>query len=144
MEKVIRIYTDGASRGNPGPGAIAYIIMDESGNVLRQSAKFIGACTNNIAEYSALILALEEAMKLGSDAFCFSDSELMVSQLRGKYKVKKGHIKELFERVKTIEKNFSKIEYNSVRRTDAMIRKADGMVNSVLDDVEKLQAIRRK
>jgi ribonuclease HI len=144
MEKVIRIYTDGASRGNPGPGAIAYIITDESGNVLRQSAKFIGACTNNIAEYSALILALEDAMKLGSEAFCFSDSELVVSQLQGKYKVKKGHIKELFERVKTIEKNFSKIEYNSVRRTDAMIRKADDMVNAVLDNVEKLQAIKRK
>lgn len=141
---MMRVYTDGASRGNPGPGAIAYIITDTAGSVLRQNAKFIGACTNNIAEYSALILALGEAAKIGREAACFSDSQLMVSQLKGEYKVKKGHLRELFDEIKRLEKKFKKIEYHNVRRTDPMIKKADRMVNEVLDAVAKAQKILSK
>jgi ribonuclease HI len=135
MEKM-KIYTDGASRGNPGPGAAAFIIIDEKGNLLRERAEFIGACTNNIAEYKALIAALKEAAKLagkGGEIVCYSDSQLMISQMKGEYKVKKGHLKELHEEAKTLEKGFAKVEYVNVRRTDPVIQRTDRMVNDVLN-----------
>ncbi|UCC91712.1 MAG: ribonuclease HI family protein [Candidatus Aenigmatarchaeota archaeon] len=129
------IYTDGASRGNPGPGAIAFVILDQKGEILKQRREFIGVCTNNIAEYKALISALTEAKKLGKEVSCFSDSKVMVSQLRGEYKVKKKHLKELFEKVKKIEREFKCVEYSNVRRTDSNIKKVDRMVNEVLNQV---------
>ena len=132
----LKVYTDGASRGNPGPGAIAFIITDSAGKLLSEHAHFIGACTNNIAEYRALIAALEEAAKLageGSEITCYSDSQLMINQMRGDYKVKKGHLRELFEEAKALEKSFRKASYVDVRRTDPAIQKADRMVNAVLD-----------
>jgi ribonuclease HI len=137
MEK-IKIYTDGASRGNPGPGAAAFIIIDEKGNLLKERAEFIGACTNNIAEYRALIAGLKEAAKLtgkGGEIVCYSDSQLMISQMKGEYKVKKGHLKELHDEAKALEKGFTKVEYVSVRRTDPVIKRADMMVNCVLDRI---------
>ncbi|MEE9323438.1 MAG: ribonuclease HI family protein [Candidatus Aenigmarchaeota archaeon] len=129
------IYTDGASRGNPGPGAIAFLILDGRGEILREHKHFIGVCTNNVAEYRALIAALERARKLGDEATCFSDSKLMINQLKGKYKVKKKHLKELFDRVKKIEREFRKVRYSNVRRTDPDIKKVDRMVNEVLDQI---------
>ncbi|MEM5871441.1 MAG: ribonuclease HI family protein [Candidatus Aenigmatarchaeota archaeon] len=137
MEKIIYIYTDGASRGNPGPGAIAFIITNENGDVLKESAKYIGNTTNNIAEYKALIFALNEAKGLGEKVVCFSDSKLMISQLKSEYKVKKSHIKELFNEVKSLEKNFKLVEYVNVRRENEMTKKVDKKVNEVLDAIEK-------
>ena len=139
----LKIYTDGASRGNPGPGAIAFIITDTAGKLLKERAQFIGTCTNNIAEYKALIAALQEAERLAGkgcdcEIICFSDSQLMVNQMRGEYKVKKGHLKELFEQAKSLEKKFKKVEYVSVRRTDPAIQMADRMVNGVLDSAARL------
>jgi ribonuclease HI len=128
------MHTDGASRGNPGPGAIAFIITDSKGNLLKEHAQFIGMCTNNIAEYRALIAGLKEAGKIsGGEIACFSDSQLMINQMRGEYKVKKGHLKELFDEAKTLERRFRKAEYVNVRRTDPAIQRADMMVNEVLD-----------
>ncbi len=129
------IYTDGASRGNPGPGAIAFLILDERGKILRKHKHYIGACTNNVAEYRALIAALERARRLGDEATCFSDSKLMINQLKGKYKVKKKHLKELFEKVKALERKFRKVEYLNVRRTDPVIKRVDRMVNEVLNKI---------
>lgn len=129
------IYTDGASRGNPGPGAIAFLILNEKGEILRKHKHFIGVCTNNVAEYRALIAALERARKLGDEATCFSDSKLMIHQLKGEYKVKKKHLKALFDRVKKIEEEFKKIEYKNVRRTDPVIKRVDRMVNEVLNKI---------
>ena len=129
------IYTDGASRGNPGPGAIAFLILDGRGEILRKHKHFIGVCTNNVAEYRALIAALERARKLGDEVSCFSDSKLMINQLKGKYKVKKKHLKELFEKVKALEKGFRKVEYSNVRRTDPVIKRVDRMVNEVLNKI---------
>ena len=133
MEKVIHVYTDGASRGNPGKSAIAFVITDEKGNIIKEEAKFIGECTNNIAEYSALILALNEAKNISKKIVCFSDSKLMINQLIGAYKVKKSHIKELFAKVKKLEKLFESVEYRNVPRTNPFIKKADYMVNKILD-----------
>lgn len=135
----LNIYTDGASRGNPGPGAIAFIITDSDGKLLKEHAQFIGACTNNIAEYRALIAALKEAAKIAdgnSEITCFSDSQLMISQMKGEYKVKKGHLKELREEAKSLEKKLKKVDYVNVRRTDPVIQRADRMVNEVLDNVK--------
>ncbi|MCX6817308.1 MAG: ribonuclease HI family protein [Candidatus Aenigmarchaeota archaeon] len=140
MEK-IKIYTDGASRGNPGPGAIAYMIVDEKGALIAERAEFIGACTNNIAEYKALIAGLKAAEKLAhaGELTCISDSQLMISQMKGEYKVKKGHLKDLHDEAKALEKKFAKVEYVNVRRTDPVIQKADRMVNYVLDSMSRFR-----
>jgi ribonuclease HI len=132
--KKIKIYTDGASRGNPGPGAIAFLIF-EKGKLLMKRSEFIGNCTNNIAEYKALIAALKAAAKFDGEIECFSDSQLMISQMKGEYKVKKCHLKELYEEAKMMESKFRKVDYFNVRRTDANIQKADAMVNETLDHV---------
>lgn len=126
------IYTDGASRGNPGSAAIAFLITDGK-KILKSHKRFIGECTNNVAEYRALIAALERARKMGEEAVCFSDSKLMISQLRGEYKVKKPHIKELFGKVKELEKGFDSVEYRNVRRTNPGIKRVDRMVNQILN-----------
>jgi ribonuclease HI len=131
---IAEIYTDGASRGNPGPGAIAFIIAKE-GKIVMKHKHFIGRCTNNVAEYRALISALERAKKLSKEIRCFSDSKLMINQLKGEYKVKKPHIRELFQRAKALEKNFEKVEYVHVNRTNHGIKMVDRMVNEVLDRV---------
>ena len=128
----LKIYTDGASRGNPGPGAIAFIIM-EGGKVVKEHSHYIGKCTNNVAEYRALIAALERANKAGNEIECYSDSKLIIHQLRGDYKVKKPHLKQLFEKVKSLERKFKAVKYYNVRRTDPNIKKVDRMVNEVLD-----------
>jgi len=130
----IEIYTDGASRGNPGPGAIAFIIV-KKGKIIRKHKHFIGNTTNNVAEYRALISALERARKLSKEIRCYSDSRLMVHQLRGEYKIKKPHIRELFDRAKTLERGFAKVEYVHVNRTNPGIKIVDRMVNEVLDRV---------
>lgn len=129
------IYTDGASRGNPGPGAVAFLILNDRGEILRKHKHYIGKCTNNVAEYRALIAALERARKLGDEVSCFSDSKLMVNQLKGKYKVKKKHLKALFEKAKSLERKFKKVEYKNVRRTDPVIKRVDRMVNEVLNKI---------
>ncbi|NIO19267.1 MAG: reverse transcriptase-like protein [Candidatus Aenigmarchaeota archaeon] len=129
----LEIYTDGASRGNPGPGAIAFIIVDEKKKIVLKHKHFIGKCTNNIAEYRALIAALERAGKLAKEVRCFSDSKLLVKQMKGEYKVKKPHIKELFERAKTLERKFASVEYKHVNRTNPGIRMVDRMVNDILN-----------
>lgn len=128
----LEIYTDGASRGNPGPGAIAFIIA-RGGKVVMKHKHFIGRATNNVAEYRALVAALERAKRLGREVRLFSDSKLLVKQMKGEYKVKKPHIRELFERAKNLEKEFEKVEYRHVNRTNPGIKMVDRMVNEILD-----------
>jgi ribonuclease HI len=130
----VEIYTDGASRGNPGPGAIAFIIARD-GKIVMKHKHFIGKTTNNVAEYRALIAAMERAGKLSKEIRCYSDSKLMIHQLKGEYKVKKPHIRELFQRAKDLERKFEKVEYVHVNRTNHGIRMVDRMVNEVLNKV---------
>ena len=86
-----RLYTDGGARGNPGPAAFAYVLHNDDGDVLAAHGEAIGVATNNVAEYSALIGGLEKARELGiTDLEVVSDSELMVKQMRGEYKVKRS------------------------------------------------------
>jgi ribonuclease HI len=99
VNKVI-IYADGASRGNPGPAAIGAIIKDEKGNPITQISRCIGITTNNQAEYQAIIAALEKALGLGAKQVELkSDSELVVKQINGRYKVKKAVLRPLYQRI---------------------------------------------
>ncbi|MFC2046813.1 ribonuclease HI family protein [Chloroflexota bacterium] len=103
VERVV-IYADGASRGNPGPAAVGATIKDEKGRLLTSVSRRIGRATNNQAEYKAIIAALEEAIKLGaSEASIYLDSELVVRQISGKYRVRNATLKPLYYQVKKLQ-----------------------------------------
>jgi ribonuclease HI len=131
----ISVYTDAGSRGNPGPSAIAYSVYDSSGKLLEEGGKFIGTCTNNTAEYSAMIAALHAAAKFsGGEVSCFSDSEIMVKQLNMDYRVREKHLKALFDKVRKAEGNFEKVTYTHLRRENLKISRMDAIVNKTLDE----------
>ncbi len=130
---VIRCYTDGASRGNPGPSAYAFILV-RGGAIIARESGFIGTGTNNIAEYEAVIRALDLAAEYGTGPVeVFSDSELVVRQLNGRYAVKKPHLAELFGEVQKRISRFRSVKFVSVPREDPCIRKADDLCNEELD-----------
>ena len=132
--KKIYVYTDGGSRGNPGPGAVGVLVCDTKGRVLCKKGEYIGETTNNRAEYTALIKALEVSKKYCKiEVNCFSDSQLMVRQLNGEYKVKNYYIKKLFTEVKKLEKNFKKVDYQHVPRENKQIKIVDRLLNKELD-----------
>ena len=108
----LRIFSDGCSRGNPGPAGIGYVLYDEDGAVLREVSKFVGVRTSNEAEYIALIEALREAIKLGADEVeCYSDSELLVRQLRGEYAVRSPRLDALYRKLISIVGEFKSVSY---------------------------------
>ncbi len=126
------INTDGGSRGNPGPSAIGIVIRDNTGTVVKEIGKYIGVGTNNEAEYKALVLGIETVIEKGEkDLQCYLDSELVVNQLTGKYKVKNMELKKFWDQIKILEKKLEKIEYTHVRREKN--KEADAIVNQVLD-----------
>ncbi len=128
------IYTnsDGGARGNPGPGAIGVVVRDEKG-VLATYSTEIGICTNNIAEYRALIKALELASKYGKEIKCYLDSELVVKQMLGEYKVRDEKLIPLFLEVQKLIDKFDKVNFVFVRREDIFQQMADALVNQTLD-----------
>ncbi len=129
--KVI-IHTDGGSRGTPGPAAAGFVLEDSDGRRLQAKAFFLGETTNNVAEYTALIKALEAAKKLGADqVVVHSDSELMVRQLSGAYKVKSEAIRPLFEHVNELRSQFESCLVRHVLREKN--EAADRLVNQALD-----------
>jgi len=131
MQKLI-INTDGGSRGNPGPAGIGVVFSDEKGETLATFREYIGEATNNIAEYEALIMALEKARDFEvSEIECRLDSELIVRQLNGQYKVKDENLKKLFNRVKELV-FFKPVKFVHVRREQN--KKADELVNLALDE----------
>ena len=138
------IYTnsDGGARGNPGPGAIGIVIRNNN-EILIKYSQFIGRnVTNNIAEYEALIKALELASKFTKEEItCILDSELIVNQLLGKYKVRNPKLLELFLKVQKLQENFKKIKYSHVSRMDKYQQIADEILNEELD---KEVGIRKK
>ncbi len=130
------IYTnsDGGSRGNPGPGAIGVLIRNDHEILIRYSEKVGNLVTNNMAEYEGLIKALELASGItNKEVTCIVDSELLVKQLLGEYKVKNRRLLELFLKVQKLQEKFEKITYKHVSRFDPYQVIVDEMLNQELD-----------
>ena len=130
-----RINIDGGSRGNPGPAAYGVLIRDANGAPVAKLKKYIGRFTNNVAEYYGLIAAMDYAQSHGVRAIRIeSDSELMVKQMRGQYKVKSVDLQPLYERAQKMSKAFDSFRIDHVYREQN--READALANEALDEVE--------
>lgn len=130
----ISIYTDGGARGNPGKAAAAYVAFNE-GKLIKKGAKFLGIKTNNEAEYEAVILALEwlTSNETETEVFFHLDSELVVNQVTGEYKVKSPHLKDLLTKVQALlKKKDFKYSFKSIARAKNAV--ADALVNETLDE----------
>lgn len=128
------IYTDGASRGNPGKASYGFTISDEKGNLVFEEGKFIGITTNNVAEYTAVL----EAFKYLKNGYpekhqidLFADSRLVVEQLSGRFKIKNPRLKLIFEQIKILEMEMGSVFYTHIPREKNF--KADGLANWALD-----------
>ena len=129
------LWTDGGSRGNPGPAAYAYVLETEDGTVLDARGEAIGTATNNVAEYSALVAGLRRAAELGvHELELRSDSELMVKQMRGEYRVKNKDLQGLFLDASRAARDVGRVTYTHVRREHNEL--ADRLVNEALDAAE--------
>ncbi len=125
------IYADGGSRGNPGPAAAGAVISSES-RELCSISQFIGVATNNVAEYTGLVLALERALELGiTHVQVYMDSELIVKQMNGQYRVKNAGLIPLFQKAKTFASRFTSFKIDHVRREFNKI--ADRLANEAMD-----------
>jgi ribonuclease HI len=130
-----RANIDGGSRGNPGPAAYGVIIRDGRGEIVAKLKKYIGRMTNNVAEYYGLIAAMDYAQSHGIRALRIeSDSELLVKQMRGQYKVKSEDLRPLFERAQKMSKAFDSFRIEHVYREQN--READALANEALDETE--------
>ena len=127
-----KLSTDGGARGNPGPAAYGYVLEAEDGTVLDARGKMIGVATNNVAEYRALIAGLEKAVELGiGELEVVSDSELLVKQMQGEYRVKNEALRELNDEANSLERKLGRVRYTAVRREHNEL--ADKLVNEALD-----------
>src|SRR5436305_3602493 len=127
-----RLFTDGGARGNPGPAAYGYVLEAEDGTVLAAAGEAIGTATNNIAEYSGLVAGLQRALELHvPEVEVVSDSELMVKQMRGEYRVKNAALRELYEEAVALARRVGSVEYRHVKRAHNEL--ADRLVNDALD-----------
>jgi ribonuclease HI len=127
-----RLFTDGGARGNPGPAAYGFVLEADDGTVLAAEGRAIGVATNNVAEYSALVAGLEKALELAvGEVEVVSDSELMVKQMRGEYKVKNEALRDLSVRAARLGREVGRVRYTAVRREHNEL--ADRLVNEALD-----------
>ena len=127
-----RLSTDGGARGNPGPAAFAYVLEAEDGTVLAAHGEAIGVATNNVAEYRGLVEGLRKAVELHVDEVeVVSDSELLVKQMRGEYKVKNAALRELSVEAGRLARQLKRVTYRAVRREHNEL--ADRLVNEALD-----------
>ena len=127
-----KLSSDGGARGNPGPAAFGYVLEAEDGTVLDARGEGIGVATNNEAEYRGLVAGLEKALELGVDELeVVSDSELVVRQMRGEYKVKKETLRTLNEQASDLARRLARVSFTSVRREHNEL--ADRLVNEALD-----------
>jgi ribonuclease HI len=127
-----RLSTDGGARGNPGPAAFGYVLEADDGTVLAAHAETIGIATNNVAEYRALVAGLEKALELGVDEVdVVSDSQLLVRQMTGEYKVKNEALRKLSDEAAALARRLRRVTYRSVLREHNEL--ADRLVNEALD-----------
>ena len=127
-----KLSTDGGARGNPGPAAFAYVLEADDGTVLAAHGEAIGVATNNVAEYRGLVAGLQKARELGMQEIdVISDSELMVKQMRGEYRVKNEALRELSLQASRLAREIGSVTYTAVRREHNEL--ADRLVNEALD-----------
>jgi ribonuclease H / adenosylcobalamin/alpha-ribazole phosphatase len=127
-----RLSTDGGARGNPGPAAYGYVLETDDGTVLDARGEAIGVATNNVAEYRGLLAGLASALERGVDELeVVSDSELLVKQMRGEYKVKNETLRELVAQARALADGLEDVSYTAVRREHNDL--ADMLVNEALD-----------
>ncbi len=127
-----KLFTDGGARGNPGPAAYGYVLEADDGTVLAAHGERIGIATNNVAEYSALIAGLEKALELAvPEVEVISDSELLVKQMNGEYRVRNEALRELSSRAARLARQIGNVSYRAVRREHNEL--ADRLVNEALD-----------
>ena len=135
--KKLFIYIDGASKGNPGKAGYGFLIYDEKKNLVEKSGGFLGITTNNVAEYFALIFSLISAIKYNPESIIvYSDSQLMVKQINGEYKVKQEWIKRLYAVSKSLIGNFKKISIVYIPREEN--KEADNLANSFVEKQNSL------
>ena len=140
---LINIYTDGASRDNPGESASGYALFDKAGNRLFSNEFYNGIKTNNAAEYLALIAALEKAVELygpENDVVAFSDSTLVARQVAGSYKTKNSGLKALNRKARELAGRFRSFTIKNVPRENERIAEVDAALNALLDDIESKAA----
>ena len=138
MSGVLEIFTDGACSGNPGPAGIG-VVISQNGQVIKRISKFIGEATNNLAEYTALIYALQEALVLkASEIKVSTDSELLYHQIKGRYKIKNEKLKNLFDQVQHLSRGFKRIDFERVPREEN--QEADRLATQAVKKVQKKQA----
>jgi ribonuclease HI len=126
------LWSDGAARGNPGPAGIGVVLKSESGELLVAEGRFLGHSTNNVAEYQALLLGLERARELGIETLeVRADSELLIKQLKGEYRVKNAGLRPLYERALELLRGFARVELRHVRREHNA--EADRLANQGID-----------
>lgn len=131
MHFVIR--TDGGARGNPGPAGIGVVVEDGTGKMVEEHSKFLGVKTNNQAEYEAVLLGLRRVLELGgTSAEVVADSELLIKQANGEYKVKHVNMKPLFAALKDLERAIGSVSYRHVRRAENV--RADELANQAMDN----------
>jgi ribonuclease HI/probable phosphoglycerate mutase len=135
-DKALSLFTDGACRGNPGQGGAGAVLLGRNGEVLGTAKKFLGHCTNNIAEYRALILGLEMALERGTSAISiYLDSELLVRQIQGIYRVKNPDLKPLMVEIRDLMDRFDTWKIEHVPRSENAL--ADGLANEAIDETLK-------
>lgn len=133
----LHIYTDGASRGNPGDAAWGYLILDENKDLITKQSGYIGQATNNQAEYFAVIRSLQRAGEIihGNVHLC-SDSQLLVKQVRGQWKVKDPELGRLYRRVRSLVEEFRSVKFDHVPRENEFVSRADQLCNDRLDEIQ--------
>ncbi len=134
----LTIYTDGGSRGNPGPAAFA-VVVSRDDKVVKEYARYIGRTTNNVAEYQGAIAALKEAADMGADEVeVISDSELMVRQVNGQYACRAANLQPYLEEIRKLSGQFRKVTFSNVRRGHPMVSRADALLNQEQDIMRDL------
>jgi len=132
-EDILKIYADGASRKNPGPSAYAFIFV-KGEEIIYSESKYLGNATNNVAEYRAAIEALKKAVEYTRwKVEVHSDSELFVNQINGVWRIKKNHLKELYDEVRQPKDRFEQVTFYHVSRENKFIKKADRLCSECLD-----------
>jgi ribonuclease HI len=129
----VRVYSDGAARGNPGPAGAGAVLLDDNGTVIAELGRFLGDQTNNFAEYQGLLLGLRRALDLGAhEVEVLADSQLVIMQLSGVYRVRNAGLRPLFEEAKRLLARFKRVELRHIPRE--MNGAADEMSNRAIDE----------